>query len=261
MKSIPWILAALVAASSTAVWAQQPAPKPAATAAPKAKPAPANPMDAFIADAFKQNEDNLLCPVRPFSAVRANVIEQLKADGVGQSATDGDVLRALYTRFPCPFSPYRAELRPATAADLEGAWVFPDVSQPYRFGPKSPSRPKSRADAIKCEAVGFYAAGEYRTGAVAGEAADCPFSKAADLEPARSRPKVARWSVPRNGRVRIERSDLKDYFEEWDVYAVVAPFRFETLIFDSGELVAYRRAGPDNALNAASEFRHLVRLQ
>jgi len=259
MKFAYWPAALSIALAAGSPSAQQAVPKSGAKPVAK-KAAQGNPMDAFIEKAFKLHEDDLLCPVTPFSAVRSNVIAQLKANGVTGTASDTEVLSALYTRFPCPFSPYRAELRPATAADVAGAWVSPAEAQPYRFAPKSPLRPATLAEAIKCEAVGYFDGGEYRTGAVLGSS-DCPFSKAADLEPARSRPKVASWSMVREGRARIERSDVKDYFEEWDIYAVTAPFRFETLALESGDLVAYKRAATDQALNAATEFRHLRRLK
>ena len=56
----------------------------------------------------------------------------LKASGAAETVTQQQVETAIWTRFPCPFSPYRAEVLPATAKHVEGVWLFPFDSQPYR---------------------------------------------------------------------------------------------------------------------------------
>jgi hypothetical protein len=67
--------------------------------------------------------------------------------------------------------------------------------------------------------------------------------------------------VVSDGRLRVTRSDVKEYIEEWDVYAVTRGFQALNLEIKAGDLVAYRRREPNNDVNAATEFRHLQRLK
>ena len=89
----------------------------------------------------------------------------------------------------------------------------------------------------------------------------CPFRKAADLNPARKAPRVASWAMAADGRLRVTRSDIKDYVEEWDVYVVTKAFQALNMEIKAGDLVAYLRRDKDNDVNAATEFRHLQRLK
>lgn len=229
----------------------------------KEKEAAAAQMDKFILDMFNAHQGNTLCMLGnvPVPVVRSMVVDQLKATGVSGNATQQQVETAVWTRFPCPFSPYRAELLPATAKDVEGVWLFPHDSQPYRYGPKSPLQPTDPAKAVACEVVGYFSGGELRTGMVLGAKRACPFRKAADINPARKAPRVASWSMPVDGRLKIARSDLKDYVEEWDVYAVTRSFQALNMEIKAGDLVAFLRKDKDNDVNAATEFRHLQRLK
>lgn len=229
----------------------------------KDRVAQASPMDKFILDMFKAHQGNTLCMLGdvPVSVVRGMVVEQLKAFGVKGDATQAQVESAVWTRFPCPFSPFRAEVIPATAKDVEGAWLFPYDSQPYRYGPKSPQQPSDPARAISCEAVGFYGKGEYRSGAALGAKTTCPFHKAADLAPARKRPHLLSWSMISDGRMKISRADGKEHVEEWDVYAVTRGFQALNMEIKAGDLIAYLRKTKDNDVNASTEFRHLQRLK
>jgi hypothetical protein len=191
------------------------------------------------------------------------VIEQLKASGVrvGQTATQAQLETAIWTLFPCPFSPYRAELVPATAKDVEGVWLFPHDSQPYRYGPKSPQQPTRPDQAVACEAVGYYPKGELRTGMVMGANTRCPFRRAADLSAARKRPRVFSWEMVSDGRLKVTRTGVEDYVEEWDVYLATKSFAALNLEVKAGDLLAYLRRDKDNDVNAATEFRHLQRLK
>ena len=229
----------------------------------KEREAAAAQLDKFIVDLFNVHQGNTLCMLGnvPVPVVRSMVLEQLKTSGVTGSATPLQVETAIWTRFPCPFSPYRPELLRATAKDTEGAWLFPHDSQPYRYGPKSPQQPTDPAKAIACEAVGFFPNGELRTGAVLGAKRACPFRKAADLNPARKAPRVASWAMVSDGRIRITRSDLKDYVEEWDVYLATKTFHALNMEIMAGDLVMFQRRGQGNEVNAATEFRHLQRLK
>lgn len=220
-------------------------------------------IDKFIADMFGAHQGKTLCMLGnvPVAVARTMVFDVLKSLGVSGTATQQQMESAVWTTFPCPFSPLRAELLPASAKDVEGAWVFPYDSQPYRYGPKSPLQPADPAKAIACEAVGYFAGGELRTGVVLGAKRTCPFTKAADLNPARKAPKVASWAMETDGRLKVSRTDNKDYVEEWDVYVVTRSFQALNMEIKAGDLVAYLRRDKDNDVNAATEFRHLQRLK
>lgn len=220
-------------------------------------------LDKFILDMFNAHQGNTLCMLgnAPVPVVRGLVVEQLKAAGVTGSATQQQVETAVWTAFPCPFSPLRAELLRATAKDIEGAWLFPYDSQPYRYGPKSPAQPTDPAKAIACEAVAYFPGGELRTGVVMGAKSKCPFRKAADLNPARKAPRVASWAMVADGRVRVTRADNKDYVEEWDIYLVTKGFQALNMEIKAGDLVSFQRRSANNDVNAATEFRHLQRLK
>jgi len=222
-------------------------------------------MDQFILDMFKSHRGKTLCMLGdvPVAKVRGLVVEQLKAFGVGagQAPTQAQVESAIWTLFPCPFSPFRAEVVPATAKDVEGVWLFPHDAQPYRYGPNSSQQPTSADKAVACEAVGYYPKGELRNGVVMGANTPCPFRKAADLAAARKRPRVASWQMIADGRLKVTRTDIKDYVEEWDVYTVTKSFQALNLAIKAGDLIAYLRRDKDNDVNAATEFRHLQRLK
>ena len=220
-------------------------------------------MDKFIVDMFKEHQGNTLCMLGnvPVPVARGMAVEQLKAFGVTDSATRNQLESAVWTRFPCPFSPFRPELLPATAKDVEGVWLFPYESQPYRYGPKSPLQPSDPATAIACEAVGYFPKGELRTGRVLGAKTTCPFRKAADLAPARKRPQIFSWSMASDGRLKVTRSDGKEHVEEWDVYVATKTFQALNMEVQAGDLISFLRRDKDNDVNASTEFRHLQRLK
>lgn len=112
---------------------------------------------------------------------------------------------------------------------------------------------------VKCDAVGYYPDGELRHAMSAGKS-KCPFEKAADLEDARKNPRVASWSVLRDGRISVSRTDVANHIEEWDVYAVTSPFSVYDVQFAVGDLVAYVRRENGNEVGAATQFRHLQKL-
>jgi hypothetical protein len=256
-------IALAMALAAAGAFAQDAAKQEKASTQDQEKVAQVAKMDQFIQDMFKAHQGNTLCMLGnvPVAVVRGLVVEQLKASGVKDSATQQQLESAIWTRFPCPFSPFREEVIPATAKDLEGAWLFPYESQPYRYGPSSPQQPTDPAKAVSCEAVGFYAKGEYRTGTVLGAKTTCPFHKAADLAPARKRPHLLAWSMASDGRLKVARADGKEHIEEWDVYAVTKTFQALNMENKAGDLIAYLRRSKDNDVNAATEFRHLQRLK
>lgn len=264
MKSPIAALVLLLAFAAANAPAQDPASKAGTDADADAKDKVlVGPMSKFILDAFRDHEGKTLCSVGnvPVSAVRDQVVAYLKATGAGESVTRDAVEKSLWTLFPCPFSPLRTELLTATAKDVEGVWLFPYDSQPYRFGPNSPLQPRTPDQALACEIVGYFPGGELRTAAVLGAKSACPFRKAADLAPARKRPRVASWSMGADGRLKVTRSDIKDHIEEWDVYTVTRSFQSLNMEIKAGDLVAFLRRDKDNDDNAATEFRHLQRLK
>jgi len=120
---------------------------------------PPDPLGNFIMDMFKRNQGDTLCTEGPaeLPQIRATLAEHFKGIDSRQHLPAKEVAIALWTRYPCPFSPYRPELRPAKAKDIEGVWLFPESSQKYRFGPRSGRRPPPGSPPVRCDAVGYYA--------------------------------------------------------------------------------------------------------
>lgn len=263
MNIRPFAFALALALAAGAAAAQDKENKEKDAQEGKEKQAQLAQIDKFIADMFAAHQGKTLCMLGnvPVATARTMVFDVLKSLGVSGSATQAQMEEAVWTTFPCPFSPLRAELLPATAKDVEGVWLFPYDSQPYRYGPKSPLQPSDPAKAISCEIVGYFPGGELRTGTVLGAKRACPFSKAADLNPARKAPKLATWKMEANGRLKVTRSDKKDYVEEWDMYVVTKSFQALNMDIKAGDVVGYLRRDKDNDVNAATEFRHLRRLK
>jgi len=249
------LLAALLAVS----FAARAQDKPAASA--PATGERVTPIGKFILDSFRSQSNRTLCSVGdvPVSKVEERVLHELglkAGETVGQDAIE----KALWKLFPCPFSPYRPELIPAGTKDVEGVWLFPHESQPYRYGALSPLQPKTVAEGVSCEALGFYAGGEMRSGRVPGANSKCPFLLAADLDPARKRPRVQNWSMVRDGQLKVTRNDLKDYVEDWDVFQVTKAFQALNMEIRAGDLVAFKRREKGLDPNISTEYMHLQRL-
>lgn len=221
-----------------------------------------DPMAKFIQDMVQMHQEKTLCIDKTSSpqAIRANVVAYLKTTGEESSVTGKSLAAALWALYPCPFSPSRQELRPATDKDIEGVWLFPGSSQKLRFPPQSSRQSPAGHVPVKCDAVGYYANGELRHAVIAGQAMSCPFEKAADLDVARKNPRVANWALLRSGRIGVTRTDVANHVEEWDVFSVVAPFSANDVQFAAGDLVAYVRKENGNEVGAATQFRHLKRL-
>lgn len=220
-----------------------------------------NPLSEFILGMFRMHQGKTLCAdgSTMFSSIRSNVANYLKVNDLLAKATPPVVATAVWTLYPCPFSPSRSELRPAGANDIEGVWLFPESSQKLRFGPNSPQKSPAGPLPVKCDAVGYYSNGELRHAVIAGQA-KCPFEKAADLDIARKNPRVSDWALLRDGRIGVNRTDVANHIEEWDVYAVVTPFAVNDVQFLAGDLIAYARKENGNKFGAATQFRHLQRL-
>ena len=191
--------------------------------------------------------------------VRPAVQSELRRSGV-PAPTANQVAKAFYTMYPCPFSPNRPQLQTATQKDLEGVWLYPESSQKYRFPPQSPAWQQARLLPIKCEGIGFYPEGEMRTTRIAGTQAPCTFKNANDLEAIRRFPRVASWSLIREGRLNVSRTDVSNHIEEWDMFVATADFEAKGLQVIKGDLIGYLRKERGNDWNIAATFWHLQKL-
>ena len=216
-------------------------------------------MDRFIQDLVQMHQEKSMCVESDsLSSVRGNVVTSLRMMGE-QTVTPHALAKVVWTLYPCPFSPFRSEVRLATEKDIEGAWVFPESSQKLRFPPKSGRESPAGPLPVKCDAVGYFPGGEQRHAIIAGQIA-CPFEKASDLEPLRKNPIVSTWTLRNPGRIAVTRTDVANHVEEWDVFFVVQTFVFKDVQFSSGDLAAYVRKENGNDVGAATQFRHLKRL-
>lgn len=224
------------------------------------------PMDheeQIILSTLQKFDEQLVCDViYPLSMIRSQVDAYLLKQGMPPS--DDAIAKAMYTLFPCPFSPYSdyaaRDYRPALAKDIEGAWLYPETSQKLRYGPKSPMWSKVKALPIKCEAVVYHPDGVVLHAQIAGKM-ECKFSSATDIENVfRSYPKVESWKMVSDGRIKIFRADIQNHIEEWDVFVVTRPHQRYGVKFNAGDLVAYMRREKGNEYNVATLFWHLQRL-
>ncbi|MDD5241448.1 MAG: hypothetical protein PHG47_06975 [Sulfuricella sp.] len=216
--------------------------------------------DALVST-FQRDSGNVLCSPKnaTLKEMRALLDPYIKDIDLANPNSYPALAVAVYTAFPCPFSPLRPELRPAAKEDLIGSWLFPDASLRLRHGPKSPAwRETPGMPYIKCEGLTFHETGEYRVAQIRGQLA-CPTE--IDMQAMRSLPKVSSWILLPNGRVKIARTDVPTQTEEWEVYAVQTPFEFFSIKFAVGDLVVYLRRHLGNEINAATTFRHLQPLK
>lgn len=194
------------------------------------------------------------------ATVRPVVEVELQRLGITGMPTPRQILLALTARYPCPLSPYRAELRPAEVKDIEGAWLLSGTALQLRFPPQSPAWESEKLMSLQCEAVGYFADSDLRTAEMRGAGTRCPFSTAGDLDFLRKNPRVSGWSVPGKGQLEVTRTDVGGHLEGWDVFVVDQTFSEGRFTFAVGDLLQYRRKSVGNQLNAAVAFRHLRRL-
>lgn len=221
----------------------------------------ADPFMQVVNSMVEQNGGKTIClpPSKSPDELKRILVDAARASGATAGITGQHIALAMWSVFPCPFSPRRDELRLAGAKDIEGVWLFPESSQSMRFGPAV------KVEAIlgplppQCDAVGYYEGGELRHAMIAGRMA-CPFSKAADMDIARQNPKVATWTMLRPGRVAVSRTDVPNHVEEWDMHVVREPFKVNEVSFETGDLIGYMRRERGNEFNASMQFRHLKRL-
>lgn len=219
-----------------------------------------DPQGAALLSVFQRDNGRLVCApgenlgLTEMKALFAPLVQNIDANAEGAYPL---LAKAVYTAFPCPFAPSRAELAPASRDDLLGAWTMPAASLRMRFPPRSPEwQSPPGVPQLKCEGVLFDTAGEYRVVQVRGQA-DCPVPES--FAAMKKLPRVSTWELLPNGRVRITRSDVPSYVEEWEVHVVRSPFTYSSVNFVPGDLVAYLRYVPGNELGAATGFRHLQR--
>lgn len=248
MKFAVWIGTAVVAIAGVAARAETPPP-------------PKDPLTRVIWDMFQMHLGKTVCTNGPtsVSAIRDKVIDHLNLRE-GDAVTPKALAIAVWALYPCPFSPNRPELRPATSKDMEGVWVFPEGSQKLRLGPGVSQPSPFGSLPVKCDVVGYFPNGETRHVITGAGPSSCPYQRAMDFDSVRKLPAVASWSLLRDGRVSIRRTDVENYIEEWDIYAVTLPFSAKGVDFTNGDLVAYNRRNLGNENGAATEFRHLQKL-
>jgi hypothetical protein len=217
--------------------------------------------DQAALSVFQRDASSLVCAGTRNSLpeIRAHLNSYIQGIDADQQSSYAALVKAVYTAFPCPFTPDRTELRRVTKEDLVGLWLTPEASGKLRHGPKSKSwgQPVG-VPPVKCEGVFFGDNGEYRVAQIRGNA-NCPDQSL--MKQAQSMPRVSSWNQMANQRLKITRTDLPSYFEEWDIYAVEKPFEFFGVSIQAGDLVAYQRAEPGNEINAATVFRHLQRMK
>lgn len=233
----------------------------AASSSAVAQQAPLDLVDKVIVALFRDHNTRLVClnENSSLSAIKSSVQARLQQMAPDSAQSQDAIARAVYTQFPCPFSPYRKELRAASATDIEGVWLFPESSQRLRFGPGSPNWTTNRLPPIRCEGVAYYSDGDARNVQILGNF-PCAFSSAQDMDVSRKNPRVASWNVSNDGRLGITRTDVPGHVEEWEVFVVTSPFEVQSFQFRVGDIIQYLRRERGNEFNAATMFRHLQRL-
>lgn len=223
---------------------------------------PKDPMNTYIIQMLENQKDKTLCTSSSdtIESIRMNVLTYVQFNDSSAMVTTNSAAKALWHLYPCPFSPYRGELRASSSEDIEGVWIFPDTSQKIRFGSASDRKSMVGAMPITCDAVGYFPDGELRHAIIAGRS-ECPFKKSTDFDIARKNPRVSTWTLTTEGKIVVTRTDVANHIEEWDVYTVDSPFIFDEIQFEKGDIIAYLRKENGNEVGASTQFRHLKRLQ
>lgn len=181
------------------------------------------------------------------------------------------ISNAITATYPCPFSPERSELKPATRTDIEGAWLFPESSQKLRWSLDSTAFRQSDRILARCDAVVYYPDGQVRVLELKESFSNqrvlrCFTSKKDIYDLLPQGQKTVQWEMMHDGRVRITRTDVKNHVEEWEIYVVKKDFEFAGVKFKQGDLAAYRlpildiREDGSYVEHMSAMFRHLQRL-
>jgi hypothetical protein len=193
------------------------------------------------------------------SEIREQIRPYIKDIDTSKQESFAAVVTAVYTAFPCPFSPAREELRAATRADVVGTWLVPDASGKLRHGPNSPAWGiPAGVPPVRCEGIAMHESGEYRVMQIRGQFL-CP--ELSTMQGMRALPRVQSWEVLPSGRIKITRTDVPEATEEWEFFRVQKEFEFFGIKFVTGDLVAYMRRAPGNEINVAYAFRHFQALR
>lgn len=98
-------------------------------------------IDSALTTTFQRDQGKFLCLTKDASlkALRELLSPYLKSIDIGKQESYPAIVTAIYTAFPCPFSPLREELRIATRVEMVGTWLVPDASGKLRHSPKSPA--------------------------------------------------------------------------------------------------------------------------
>jgi hypothetical protein len=252
------LLMGLCLAMSQLVWAQSsPGPAPAAGAPDPALQA----FGAQIAETFEKQNGGFVCSGehKNVQSIAELTLRFLKA-GKPQGPIDSNMTQAaLYSLFPCPFSPYRKELAPATEQDVMGAWVFPQASQRFRSPPRLNIKPPTAPDPVVCEGLGFFEQGEHRR-LITGGKSECAAKSVASFKIERAKPVQLSWRMIEKGRMAVSSKANAKHIEEWDALLVKSSFEQYGVKYMPGDLIMYLRKTADNQTNIAIEFRHLQKL-
>ncbi|MDR3413744.1 MAG: hypothetical protein P4L87_22765 [Formivibrio sp.] len=223
-------------------------------------------QNAAIVSIIKRLDDKFICPGPvTLATIQQRVDDFLRQPPLKTGSNLAEIEKAMLVLFPCPFPPNTKEdlgvdlYRPAVEGDIEGSWIFPETSQKFKFGPKSPNWSRTASFPIKCECITYNPDGSVlhaESGATV-----CPFSSAKAVENIfRPFPRVEFWKLTDKGKVKISRTDVPNHIEEWEIFVVIRPHARYGVPFDVGDLVAYQRRNEGNELYAATMFRHLKRL-
>jgi hypothetical protein len=231
-----------------------------------AQDGPKDVADEALLSAFQRDYGIVLCPYGKSGSLR-DLRDVLEPHIAGFDPKDRNLyatfVKAVYTAFPCPFTPLRPELRPATKRDVTGVWLVPNASGRLRHGPKSTAWTKPAGlPPIKCEGIVLHVSGVYRVAQLrADPKGDLPCPQLEQLKELEGTPSESSWQLVAGNRIRVTRTDIPGHFEEWEAFAVATSFTFSGIAFNVGDVVAYLRGEQGNEINASTTFRHLQRLQ
>ena len=79
-------------------------------------------LSSFIQKMFQSHHGTTLCSDSGASteSMRSNVVSYLENSNLLRDADPNVIATAIWTLYPCPFSPNRSELAPATSEEIVG---------------------------------------------------------------------------------------------------------------------------------------------
>lgn len=219
-----------------------------------------------------EEQRSTLCFAEPINArkILYELDSYFKNQSNNSAPTTKDYFLAIWKLYPCPFSPYTGNARPAASNDLVGVWRVPKTSLKLRMTESIAKRNQKHIYAtnkIDCDIYAYYsdggarhiAASEKELRLVPSEFVSCPIS-AKEIEWTKKNKEIVSWNLIKPGRMKLTRSDLPEHIEEWDVFVVTKPFDFEGATFSPGDLLQYARILTSEDMDIALAFVHLQKL-